>query len=67
MAQIRRFPLSGAPTGNGWEWKQGQVLSWGNQNGVGIALLKDENNIWEIENSSDEVTWRGVDVHQDNP
>ncbi|KAG8794814.1 hypothetical protein FRC12_021347 [Ceratobasidium sp. 428] len=32
-----------------------------------MALSRDEQNIWDIENSSDEVHWRGVDVHQDNP
>ncbi|KAG8680016.1 hypothetical protein FRC08_016595 [Ceratobasidium sp. 394] len=66
-AQIRRFPLTGVPAGKGWEWHQGQVLSWGNRNGVGIAFSKDGQNIWEIENGSDEVTWRGQDVHADNP
>ncbi|KAG8731747.1 hypothetical protein FRC10_001460, partial [Ceratobasidium sp. 414] len=39
----------------------------GNRNGVGIALSKDGNDIWEVENSSDNLQWRGVDVHQDNP
>ncbi|KAG9093336.1 hypothetical protein FRC07_011485 [Ceratobasidium sp. 392] len=66
-AQIRRFSLTNVPAGTGWQWQRGDILGWGNRNGVGIAFSKDESNIWEIENSSDEVQWRGVDVHQDNP
>ncbi|KAG9086431.1 hypothetical protein FS749_003655 [Ceratobasidium sp. UAMH 11750] len=66
-AQIRQFPLDGIPASKGWAWHQGKVLGWGNRNAVGIALSKDGSDIWEVENSSDNLQWRGVDVHQDNP
>ncbi|QRV83074.1 L-sorbosone dehydrogenase [Ceratobasidium sp. AG-Ba] len=66
-AQIRRFPLDKPIPAKGYAWQSGQLLSWGNRNGVGIALSKDNKNLWEIENGSDEVFWRGVDVHEDNP
>ncbi|KAG9126114.1 hypothetical protein FRC07_004820 [Ceratobasidium sp. 392] len=66
-AQIRRFSLDSVPSGNGWAWTTGEVLAWGNRNGVGLASSKDGNSIWEAENSSDNLQWQGVDVHQDNP
>ncbi|GAB1527374.1 hypothetical protein RhiXN_11826 [Rhizoctonia solani] len=67
-AQIRRFPLtkSDRPAG-GYSWNQGTVLAWGVRNGVGIALSKDGKDLWEIENSSDNIRWRDVDIHIDNP
>ncbi|CAE6491593.1 unnamed protein product [Rhizoctonia solani] len=67
-AQIRRFPLtkSDRPT-EGYSWNQGTVLAWGVRNGVGIALSKDGKDLWEIENSSDNLRWRGVNIHTDNP
>ncbi|QRV75728.1 L-sorbosone dehydrogenase [Ceratobasidium sp. AG-Ba] len=67
-SQIRRFPLNTTvPSGNGWDWNQGELLGWGLRNAVGIALSKDGNDLWEVENSSDNVMWQNVDVHQDNP
>ncbi|KAG8738889.1 hypothetical protein FRC10_006406 [Ceratobasidium sp. 414] len=66
-AQIRRFgPLDNVPAG-GWAWQQGKVLAYGLRNGVGIAFSKDGKSLWEVDNGSDNVFWRGVDVHQDNP
>ncbi|KAJ1301844.1 hypothetical protein OPQ81_009071 [Rhizoctonia solani] len=67
-AQIRRFSLTdNNRPAQGYSWGQGTVLAWGVRNGVGIALSKDGNDLWEIENSSDNIVWRGVDVHIDNP
>jgi glucose/arabinose dehydrogenase len=66
-AQVRRFALDKIPPGKGYAWQQGEVLGWGNRNAVGIALSKDGKDIWDAENSSDQVHWRGVDVHEDNP
>ncbi|CAE6414189.1 unnamed protein product [Rhizoctonia solani] len=67
-SQIRRFALnSSLPNGTGWAWEQGELLGWGLRNAVGIALSRDGEDLWEVENSSDNVFWRGVDVHQENP
>ncbi|CAE6437204.1 unnamed protein product [Rhizoctonia solani] len=67
-AQIRRFSLADENRpAQGYSWGQGTVLAWGVRNGVGMALSKDGNDLWEIENSSDNIAWRGVDVHVDNP
>ncbi|KAG8758738.1 hypothetical protein FRC11_003147 [Ceratobasidium sp. 423] len=67
-AQIRRFSLTdkNRPT-RGFSWGQGTVLAWGVRSGVGIALSKDGKDFWEIENSSDNIVWRDVDAHVDNP
>lgn len=51
----------------GWAWERGELLGWGLRNAVGIALSKDGNDLWEVENSADDISWHGVDVHQDNP
>lgn len=67
-SQIRRFALnSSLPSGSGWAWEQGEILGWGLRNAVGIALSQDGEDLWEVENSADNVNWRGLDVHQDNP
>ncbi|KAF8707850.1 pyrroloquinoline quinone binding, partial [Rhizoctonia solani] len=67
-SQIRRFALnSSLPSGAGWAWEQGELLGWGLRNAVGIALSPDGEDLWEVENSSDNVFWRGVDVHHENP
>ncbi|CAE7086614.1 unnamed protein product [Rhizoctonia solani] len=67
-AQIRRFSLtSNNRPAQGYSWGQGTVLAWGVRNGVGMALSKDGKDLWEIENSSDNILWRGVDIHIDNP
>ncbi|KAF8595240.1 soluble quino protein glucose dehydrogenase [Ceratobasidium sp. AG-I] len=66
-AQIRRFDLSKVPPGTGYAWAQGEILGWGLRNAVGIALSMDGKDLWEVENSSDNVEWRGIDVHNDNP
>ncbi|KAG8789308.1 hypothetical protein FRC12_013662 [Ceratobasidium sp. 428] len=66
-AQIRRFSLENIPSGRGWAWADGEVLGWGNRNGVAMAFSKDGEGIWEAENSSDNLQWQGIDVHQDNP
>ncbi|CEL57263.1 hypothetical protein RSOLAG1IB_08475 [Rhizoctonia solani AG-1 IB] len=67
-AQIHQFPLtkSDRPT-QGYHWNNGAVLAWGVRNGVGIALSKDGKDLWEIENSSDNIRWRDVDIHVDSP
>lgn len=67
-AEVRRFKLDSVPTGDkGYAWQQGEILAWGTRNSVGIALSKDERDIWAVENGSDEIFWRGADVHHDNP
>ncbi|KAB5588903.1 hypothetical protein CTheo_7658 [Ceratobasidium theobromae] len=66
-AQIRRFPLNGPRPAIGFAWHQGELLAWGARNSAGIAISKDGDDLWAVDNGTDELTWRGVDVHLDNP
>ncbi|TFK61401.1 soluble quino protein glucose dehydrogenase [Pluteus cervinus] len=65
-AQIRRFALHPSVPDGGYDWFQGQLLASGIRNAVGMTLDK-KNKLWSVENSVDEVTWNGKDVHTDNP
>ncbi|KAG9074603.1 hypothetical protein FS749_013810 [Ceratobasidium sp. UAMH 11750] len=66
-SQIRRFALNSSLPTTGWGWNQGELLGWGLRNAVGIALSRDGHDLWEVENSVDDIRWQNVDVHQDNP
>jgi len=65
--QVRRFPLSPAPPADGYAWMSGELLAWGLRNAVGLALDPAGTRVWEVENSSDNIRWKGQDVHNDNP
>jgi hypothetical protein len=62
-AQIRRFALSNIPAG-GYNWTDGQLVAWGMRNAVGIAVTPDGSKLWTVENSADDITYQGVDVHK---
>ncbi|CAE6357019.1 unnamed protein product [Rhizoctonia solani] len=67
-AQIRRFPLTkNDRPKQGYSWDQGTLLAWGTRNSVGIALSKNQKDLWAIENGSDNIRWRDIDIHNDNP
>jgi glucose/arabinose dehydrogenase len=67
-AQIRRFSLTkNDRPKQGYSWDQGTLLAWGARNSVGIALSKNQKDLWAIENGSDNIRWRDVDIHNDNP
>ncbi|KAG8680742.1 hypothetical protein FRC11_002063, partial [Ceratobasidium sp. 423] len=70
MLALLKSVVSPSPTKtahSGLQPGQGAVLAWGVRNSVGIALSKDGKDLWGIENSSDDIVWRDVDVHVDNP
>ncbi|PWI68881.1 hypothetical protein PCL_01266 [Purpureocillium lilacinum] len=67
-AQIRAFDVSrlgdkDAPYG----FMDGVLLGWGLRNSVGVAEDPSKGGIWSVENSIDEITRNGEDIHQDNP
>ncbi|TDL28938.1 soluble quino protein glucose dehydrogenase [Rickenella mellea] len=66
-SQIRRFGLNSSIPSGGWDWFQGELLSWGMRNAVGISFSQDGSGLWEVENSADDVQYQSVDVHEDNP
>lgn len=45
----------------------GLLLGWGLRNDVGVAEHPVSGGIWTVENSADQITRDGVDVHADNP
>ncbi|KIW20731.1 hypothetical protein PV08_01309 [Exophiala spinifera] len=45
----------------------GLRLGWGLRNDVGVAEHPESGGIYTVENSADELTRMGVDIHEDNP
>lgn len=64
-AQIRRFPLNATST---LTWTDGELLASGIRNAVGMAVAPDNEQLYIVENSADNLaTTTGIDVHQGNP
>ncbi|TDZ61059.1 L-sorbosone dehydrogenase [Colletotrichum trifolii] len=64
-SQIRAFDLTKL-TGSPVPYTSGEVFGWGLRNSVGFGENVD-GGIWSVENSLDDMTRNGVDVHNDNP
>ena len=45
----------------------GLRLGWGLRNDVGVAEHPGSGGIYTVENSADQLTRMGVDIHEDNP
>ena len=66
-SQIRVFNLSNI-TANGYTYDtDGMRLGWGLRNSVGVAEHPTTGGIFSVENSVDQATRDGLDVHEDNP
>ncbi len=66
-SQIRAFNLNNI-TDNGYDFNtDGLRLGWGLRNSVGVAEHPLTGGIYSVENSVDQATRDGQDVHQDNP
>ena len=66
-SQIKAFDLTTVPTG-GYDFStSGKRLGWGLRNSVGIAEHPTTGGIYSVENSCDQFTRNGVDIHQNNP
>lgn len=67
-SQIRVFDLNALPSGRAYNYAtEGRVLGWGLRNDVGVAEHPTTGGIWAVENSVDQLTRNGVDIHTDNP
>lgn len=66
-SQIRSFDLTKLDSDSGpYQFLDGHVLGWGLRNSVGVA--EDSNGgVWSVENSVDELSRKGEDIHRDNP
>jgi glucose/arabinose dehydrogenase len=47
--------------------KDGVLLGWGLRNDVGIAEEPNTGGIWSVENSGDQLSRSGEDIHENNP
>ncbi|KIW26523.1 uncharacterized protein PV07_09610 [Cladophialophora immunda] len=66
-SQIKAFNLTNQ-TGTPYNFDtSGLRLGWGLRNDVGIAEHPVSGGVFSVENSADQITRMGVDVHQDNP
>jgi hypothetical protein len=64
-AQLRAFDVSSSQQQH--DFLDGLVLGWGLRNSVGLAEHPAQGGIWSVENSIDELTRNGQDIHADNP
>ncbi|KFA66578.1 hypothetical protein S40285_07309 [Stachybotrys chlorohalonatus IBT 40285] len=67
-SQIRAFNIGAlAEDDDPIDFLDGDVIGWGLRNSVGVAEDPTHGGIWSVENSVDEMTRRGEDIHHDNP
>lgn len=66
-SQIRAFDLNNV-TDSGYDYNtDGVRIGWGLRNSVGVVEHPTTGGIYSVENSVDEATREGKDVHEDNP
>ena len=66
-SQIRAFNLTNM-TGQAYQFDTtGLRLGWGLRNSVGVAEHPITGGIYSVENSADQITRNGQDIHEDNP
>jgi glucose/arabinose dehydrogenase len=66
-SQIRAFNLTNM-TGQAYQFDtSGLRLGWGLRNSVGVAEHPVTGGIYSVENSADQVTRDGQDIHENNP
>jgi glucose/arabinose dehydrogenase len=67
VSQIRAFDMANLPDTPYDYASTGTRLGWGLRNSVGIAEEPTTSGIFSVENSVDQISREGTDVHQDNP
>ncbi|KAF9874181.1 glucose sorbosone dehydrogenase [Colletotrichum karsti] len=66
-AQVKAFDLSKVGS-NPYDFNtDGKLLGWGIRNAVAVAEDPSTGNIWAMDNSIDDITRNGVDIHNNNP
>lgn len=67
-SQIRSFDIGNLPSDRPYDYpSEGKLLGWGLRNSVGVAEHPVTGGIFSVENSADQVSRNGTDIHQDNP
>jgi glucose/arabinose dehydrogenase len=64
---IKRFDLAKLVAGTPFKWDDGEVVTVGLRNVVGFQRSARLGKIFGVVNGMDNVTYKGVDVHNDNP
>jgi glucose/arabinose dehydrogenase len=67
VSQIRSFDMETLPETPFDYATTGTMLGWGLRNSVGVAEEPTTHGIFSVENSVDQITRDGTDIHQDNP
>ncbi|KAI3559639.1 glucose sorbosone dehydrogenase [Colletotrichum abscissum] len=66
-AQVKAFDLSKSGN-NPFDFNtDGKLLGWGIRNAVAVAEDPATGNVWAMDNSIDDITRNGVDIHANNP
>jgi len=66
-SQVRAFNLTNVPA-KGYNFDtEGLRLGWGLRNSVGVGEHPLTGGIYAVENSADEITREGTNIHEDNP
>ncbi|TEA22071.1 L-sorbosone dehydrogenase [Colletotrichum sidae] len=66
-AQVKAFDLGRAGNDPFDFSADGKLLGWGIRNAVAVAEDPATGNVWAMDNSIDDITRNGVDVHDNNP
>ncbi|KAK3303377.1 uncharacterized protein B0T15DRAFT_272761 [Chaetomium strumarium] len=67
ISQIRAYNISNA-TDTAYNYPtDGLLIGWGLRNSVGVAEHPLTGGIWSVENSADDISRLGRDIHEDNP
>ncbi|KAL4729080.1 hypothetical protein ACLX1H_003488 [Fusarium chlamydosporum] len=69
-SQIRTFNISSFASGSDkkpYDYLDGNRLGWGLRNSVGLAEHPVTGGIFSVENSADQLSRDGDDIHKDNP
>jgi glucose/arabinose dehydrogenase len=69
-SQIRAFNISSFGSGSDkkpYDYLDGRRLGWGLRNSVGLAEHPETGGIFSVENSADQLSRDGEDIHKDNP
>jgi glucose/arabinose dehydrogenase len=64
--QVKAFNISDVSSPLDFN-KDGILLGWGLRNDVGIAEEPNTGGIWSVENSGDQLSRSGEDIHENNP
>ena len=65
--QVKAFDVTKVPSTPLDYDADGLRLGWGLRNDVGLVEHPNSGGIYSVENSADQITRMGVDVHEDNP